>query len=322
MRDRRILITGAAGGVGANLTRWLLSSGCQVDAVLRPGSAAWRLQDIDHPGLSRHEADVCEPEQLAAVFDRVRPEIVFHLAVARGQDEAARERMLRMCSTGALAIIRCAGRHAVHRLVIAGSSTEYGPSDSPLGEQHQLAPTTWNGATKAAAGLLFRQAAQENGLPAVQLRLFHVYGPWESAHRLAPTAIRAALSGQPMSLTEPGIRRDWVYVDDVCQALLQAADSGRPGEIFNIGSGSETSNEALVKQVEHVTGRPILIEPTVLPRRPTDAAHRLANISLARERLGWTPRTTLSEGLRRMVDWHRQHPAAWSHASDHRPATM
>lgn len=320
-RGRRLLVTGGAGGIGANLIRTLLAAGCAVDAVIRPGSPAWRLADVQG-ALTRHTADVADAAQLDQVFTRVQPDVVFHLAVPRGHDALARDEMLRVNVMGAQALMRCTRQHGVSRLVVAGSSLEYAPTATALTEQDPVAPLTWHGATKAAASVLYRQAAAEHGLPVALLRLFHVYGPWESAHRLAPTAIRAALGGHTMPLTDQDIRRDWVYVDDVCEALLLAADKAAPGDIYNIGSGVETSNAELLACVQSVVARPIRLAAQAIPPRITDAPHRFADPSLARRQLGWTPRHNLAQGLRRTVAWHALHPEAWSHPADARPEAV
>jgi dTDP-glucose 4,6-dehydratase len=149
------------------------------------------------------------------------------------------------------------------------------------------------------------------------MRLFHVYGPWESAHRLAPTALRCALEGVPLSLAENSGRRDWVYVNDVCEALVLGALAGHPGEIFNIGSGVEASNEDLVSAVQSVTGRMVRRGPSVFGGRVTDALHRFAAVDRARDRLGWEPRHDLRSGLRATLDWYHAHPSAWAQPDDH-----
>lgn len=320
-RGRRLLVTGGAGAIAANLIRALLAAGCRVDATVRPGGQAWRLTGLGE-ALTRHTVDVGDADALERVFAQLRPEFVFHLATPRGHDAAARDEMLRVNVLGAQALLGCARRHAVERLVVAGSSLEYAPAHTALKETDPIAPLTWHGATKAAAAVLYRQAAAEHGVPVSLLRLFHVYGPWESAHRLAPTAIRAALSGAPMPMTAGGIRRDWVYVDDVCEALLLAAEKAAPGDVFNIGSGVETSNEALVACVESVLGRSVRRSAGELPPRVTDAEHRFADRSLAQARLGWVPRYSLADGLRQTAAWHAQHPTAWSDPADKKPEAV
>lgn len=321
LRGCRVLVTGAAGFVGANLMHLLAAAGCEPHGLIRPGSRPWRLDDVVGK-MELHEADAADERAFEAVFARVRPDFVFHLATPRGSSGTARDEMLRFNVLGAASLARLVAEYKTRRLIVAGSSFEYGPSKVALSESSVVAPLTWHGATKAAGTLLFRQAAHAEALPVVLLRLFHVYGPWESAHRLGPVAIRCALDGTPLLLTETGIRRDWVLVDDVCEALLLAVDKGENGAVFNIGSGVETSNEELVACVESVTGRQIHLAPGHHLRRITDDEHRFADSALAREVLGWHARHDLEAGLRRTLAWYKANPKAWSNTADVRPQAV
>ena len=321
LRGSRILVTGAAGFVGANLLRILVEAGCEPHGLIRPGGHAWRLEDLVGK-VVLHEADLTDEPAFEAVFSQVQPEYVFHLATPRGSSQVARDEMLRFNVAGSVFLGRLVSKYWSKRLVVAGSSLEYAPSAVALTESSAVAPLTWHGTVKSVATLMYQYAAHANALPVVLLRLFHVYGPWESAHRLGPTAIRSALDGAPLHLTEPGIRRDWVFVDDVCEALLLAVDRGGNGTIFNIGTGVDTANEALVACVEAVTGCQIKLAPGVHPRRVTDAEHRFADSTLARHVLGWLPQHDLEAGLRHTVAWYRANPQAWANDADVRPAAV
>jgi|GEM_PF-353680 len=317
-RGALVLVTGAGGFVGANLVRLLVNNGCAPHAVVRPVSQPWRLRDIAQL-VVLHEADLADVSSLEKVWESVRPDYVFHLATPRGDTEKAREEMLRVSTFGAMELIRLMKEYPIKRLVASGSSLEYASSASALQESSAISPVTWHGATKAAAHIMFRQSALAEGAPVVWLRLFHVYGPWESAHRLAPTAIRAVLSGTPLALTAPGIRHDWVFIEDVLEALLLATSKGDPGDVFNIGSGVEVANEEFVACVESATGLKARIAPERVPRRVADAEHRYADRTLAAQILGWRPRHDLLQGVRRTLAWYEAHSDAWSMECDVRP---
>lgn len=320
LRGARVLVTGASGFLAAGLMRTLLAAGADVHGTVRPGSPSWRLRAL--PAVTLHEADLEEFPALERAF-AMRPEYLFHLATPRAAGRDARARLLRGNVLGADHLMRLSLAHDVRRLVVTGSAMEYRPVSGPMGEGLPLEPTTWHGATKAAASLLFQQAARADGLPVVLLRLHHVYGPWESAHRLLPTAIRAALEGKPLALTGPGPRRDFVFSGDVVEALVRAALSPLPpGEVFNIGSGVEHGNEALVACVERVIGRPIIRAPQLYPARVTDAPSRVADPRKAADRLGWRAAHTLEAGVRDTVAWYRRHPGVWSDADDPAPRAI
>jgi nucleoside-diphosphate-sugar epimerase len=272
--------------------------------------------------VETHVAGLTDAEALHRAFTRARPAVVLHLATPRGEDEAARVRILETTLMGAIHLLRLAREFSVQQLVVAGSSLEYRPSDAPLAEDAPIEPTTVHGAAKAAASLLYRQAALETGLPVCVLRFFHVYGPWESRHRLLPTAIRAALDGTPLPMTGAGIARDWVFVADVVDAVLRAAGLDRPGEIVNVGSGREYCNEAVVECVAGTLERRIEIVTGAFPPGPADVAHRCADRRKAGRLLGWVPQVTLADGVRHTIEWFQSNPAAWSASTDGRPSVL
>ena len=174
--------------------------GSDVHVTVQPSSDPWRLRDL-LPHVEAHVASLTDAKALQRAFVRARPAVVLHLATPRGRDEEARGRILEATLMGAVHLLRLAREFGLQRLVVAGSSLEYRPSDGPLTEEAPIEPTTAHGAAKAAATLIYRQAALETGVPVCVLRFFHVYGPWESRHRLLPSAIRAGLDDTPLPLT-------------------------------------------------------------------------------------------------------------------------
>src|SRR5580765_5314116 len=240
-----VLVTGATGFVGANVTRALVDAGARVHVTLQASSSTWRLADVIGR-VQTHVAGLTDTEALERTFEAVRPGVVLHLATPRVSHESARARFVEVTVLGAANLLRLSREFGVQRVVVTGSSLEYGPSDTPLTEDASLEPTTVHGVAKAAASLLWQQAARDRGMPVCVLRLFHVYGPWESRHRLLPSAIRAGLDGVPLPLTAGGGARDWVFVDDVVDAIVRAVGFESRGEIINVGSGREYSNDAVV----------------------------------------------------------------------------
>jgi nucleoside-diphosphate-sugar epimerase len=188
--------------------------------------------------------------------------------------------------------------------VHVGSFLEYGPRERPLRESDPLLPVTSRGLAKAAAGLLASEWARAPGRSLVTIRLFSVYGPGEAETRLVPRALRASLRGEELPLTAPGVRHDWVYVEDAIEALLLAALAPlESGECFHVGSGVQWSNEELVEQVGKATGRPVAVTVGAHPLGPADSACSVADPARARERLGWLPRHDLARGLARTAAW-------------------
>ena len=290
----RALVTGAGGFVGAHLCGRLLDDGAEVWGTVRPGAAA-------PPGVQALPVDLTDGAALAAAVRQAAPDVAFHLAAARAGATSAE----RLATT---AVNAMSGAHLVEALpdscravVRLGSSTEYARTDGPMDESTSLRPRGSFGAGKAAGSLLLAAAAAERGLRSAVLRAFQVYGPGDHPGRFVPTVLRAAADGTVLPLTGPGQRRDWVHVDDVVQACLlaAAADGLPPGQVLNVGTGTQTANEELVALAEQVTGRPIRTEVGAHPGRGWDTGSWVCDPSLAGRLLGWHPTVDLRTGLAR-----------------------
>ena len=309
MRDlagTRVLVTGAAGFIGANLVRALLTGGAHVTGLVRPGGAMWRLAEVEDE-LDLLDADALVPGALDEAVARARPELAVHLAFTGGHPTSPSERLeqLEVSVLGTARLVEALATAGCSRLVHVGSSLEYGPKSERMREDDLLAPVVPRGAAKAAATLVCLAWSRAVGIPAVVLRSFAVYGPWEDESRLVPTALRASLAGKDLPLTEAGIARDFVYVGDVVDAILRGltAPATAAGQVVNIGSGVQTTIEELVATVGRVVGRDVRTLTGAYATQPHDASTWAADVERAREVLDWAPSIGLEEGLRRTLSW-------------------
>ena len=308
LRGLIALVTGAAGFVGANLVRALLAAGTRVHVIVRPGTDPWRLQEV-LPRLHVHEVDL---RAAAAVRDAVAaaaPDVIVHLAKHRGDPAGLDYRAAYHGNFEAtLNLLEAAAARSLLRFVHAGSSLEYDLLTSPLREGDAPAPRTAHGVTKAAATLLCQHVARQDGLPAVVLRFFTVYGPWEAPIRFVPTLMTAALEGQTLRVTQPGLRHDWIFVEDVVDACVRSfSTKGVDGEVINIGTGTEATNEELVQLVADLCGHEIPCSGQEFEKRPWDTAHWVADVTKARDVLGWRASHDLRSGLELTLAWFREH---------------
>jgi len=311
LAGKRVLVTGAAGFIGANLVRRLLREGADVHAFVRPSGDLWRLDEV-LSRLTLHWVNVVEREELSRAVCAAAPQVIFHLA-ARGVVErnVPRQEIFESNVLGTFQLLETAKALDWERFIHLGSSTEYGRRNEPMKESDRAEPVTILGASKAAATLLCRQFARAGKRKLTILRPFSVYGFWEAPVRLVPTAIRAALDGCAMPLTSALFRRDLIFVEDVVEACVMAAERDVPeGEILNIGTGREWTNQEVVAKVESVSGRPIRVRGDH-PARENDQEHWVADIAKAERLLGWKPRHTLAEGLQKAIGWwSRMHSEA------------
>ena len=293
----RALVTGAGGFVGAHLSARLAADGWEVAGTVRPGSPGGRLD----PRVTVIPVDLSDRAAGAGMARRVAPDVVFLLAAARAAATPG-ERAATMAvnaSSGAWLVDELGDRcGAVVRL---GSSTEYGAAEGRMDEAVPLRPQSFFGATKAAGSLLVTAAAAVHRVRATVLRAFQVYGTGDHPGRLVPTALRAARTGDVVALTAPGMRRDWIHVDDVVEACVRAAlaDHLPAGQVLNIGTGRQVANEELVAVVERVSGRPVRVAVGAHPGRSWDTGSWVCNPSLAADLLGWEAKVDLEEGLAR-----------------------
>lgn len=313
IRGRRVLITGAAGFIGANLVRKLLLNGAEIHALVRQSTNLWRIREII-PKVTLHPVDLTDSEKLKYTVNRVRPEIIFHLA-AQGVSPLHQNHR-EILSTNVLGTFNLLDATApldYQLFVHISGSSEYGTKNEVMKESDLPEPVTFYGATKAAATILSRQFAQANSRPVVILRAFSVYGYWESPTRLIPKVIKSAFNNQELALTAYGYRRDFIFVEDVIEACLLTLQAKKiAGEVINIGSGQQWSNEEVVEMVQTLCGRRIKVRVGAYPARQSDKACWVADIGKAKKLLGWEPRHSIRSGLEKTINWFLLHQDAYN----------
>jgi nucleoside-diphosphate-sugar epimerase len=300
----RALVTGASGFIGSHLVRALVRSGFEVHAVTRRETVPERLCDLEGE-VRWHRTDLRDARSLGRAVASARPELVVHLAAApmiAGETGAAEE----LESTnvmGTANLIEACARSGCALLVHAGDAFEYGPSTEPLRETLDAEPDSPHGITRRAATRRAIAAALGERVPVVAFRLFSVYGPDDHPRKLVPRLLSAATTGAPIPLSRPEVSRDWLFVGDVVELLLEAWRIGGSlsGELFNAGSGRGTRLDELVGGVSRVTGRVIDARWGAFPATEHDSHPWTADLSKTLGRFSWRPRTTLEEGLLRTL---------------------
>jgi UDP-glucose 4-epimerase len=297
------LVTGGAGFIGTALTNRLVSEGHQVRVLddLSAGDPSGL-----HPEAVFTRGDVRDRPKLWTLLQGV--DCVFHLAARVSVPESVlypREyNDVNVGGTVSLAeAIRDVG---VRRVVLASSATVYGPQASqPVKETDWPHPLVPYAVSKLAAEYYIFALGQLNGIETVALRIFNAYGPGQRippAHApVVPLFVKSLLSGASIVVHGDGNQtRDFVYIDDVVDALIAAATAANVNQaIINVGSGEETSINALIATLSQITGR----RPDVLYNlQQSGGVPRLvADLGRARELLGYRPRVSLRQGLERLL---------------------
>jgi UDP-glucose 4-epimerase len=304
---KRCLVTGASGFVGNNLARRLLEEGHEVHVLLRKGHTDWNLRNI-LADLRIHLVDLRDKRGLISLLANIRPEWIFHLAAFGAYSwQTDVEQMLQTNVLGTTNLIDAALNCDFEAFVNTGSSSEYGFKDYPPSEDVGLEPNSYYAVTKASATLFCRYTARNRNRHMPTLRLYSAYGPYEHPSRLIPTLVSKGLSNLLPPLVDPNISRDFVYVDDVIQAYLLAATvrDQSPGEIFNVGTGVQTSIREVVDIARMEMG--ITAEPEwgSMENRSWDTATWICNYQHIRAVLGWSPEHDFRAGLKATINWQR-----------------
>lgn len=305
MKGKIALVTGAGGFIGANLTRRLIKEKFTVHIFVRNKHSIKRLSDIKNK-LSIHFTDMSNQKKLTTLIEKISPNYIFHLATFENyRDETKIDEMIQnnILSTKNLLIASLNTPYTC--FVNTGSSSEYGSKKVPMKEDHLLAPLSIYAVTKATSTLLSKTLSEQYNKPIITYRLFSVYGPYESENRFIPTVIKSFIKDVPIKLTSGKVNRDFIYIDDVVEAYMQVTKIKiKNGEIFNIGSGKQYSNQEIVKTLEKITNKKIKIEKNSFEKRLWDTPYWVADIKKSKKSLKWSAKTTLTQGLTKTLKWN------------------
>jgi len=297
MDDQRVLVTGGAGFIG----------GALVDSLR--GEADVRVLDINpdpNPpsDIEVIEGDIRDPDAVTAAMDGV--DTVFHQAalvsVADSVDRPMASHTIN--ATGTLQVLEAAREHDA-RVVVASSAAVYGDPDSvPVAESASLDPTSPYGVDKLTIDHYTRLYHELYGLETVALRYFNVYGPGQTGGDYAGVIdafTEQARTGEPITVHGDGEQtRDFVHIDDVVRANRLAATTDTVGTAYNVGTGDTVTIRKLAEKIRaSVGGEPEIVHTEA---READIRHSQADISRAREQLGYEPTVDLDRGLDTLVD--------------------
>lgn len=309
----RVLVTGGAGAVGSQLTDQLVRAGAEEIIVLdnfvrgRRDNLGWAVTNGPVRVVTGDIRDRPLVDRLTRGID-----VVFHQAALRITQCAEEPRLaLEVMVDGTYNVLESAVRHGVRKVVAASSASVYGLAETfPTTEvHHPYGNDTLYGAAKTFNEGLLRSFRAMNGLDYVALRYFNVYGPRMDIHGVYTEVLvrwmeRIAAGTPPLILGDGSQTMDFVYIEDVARANLLAAGADATDQAFNVASGVETSLLTLAQALLKVMDSDLEVE--FGPERAVNKVpRRLADTSLAHERLGFEAEVSLDEGLQRLVSWWR-----------------
>lgn len=320
-----ILVTGAAGFIGAYVCRALLARGEQIigldsfNGYYDPKLKFDRTAALC-PEAAIENIDIADGEALSKIFATRKPRAVIHLAAQAGVRYSIEspQTYLQSNLVGFGNVLENCRKHEVLHLVYASSSSVYGGSAKPPFAESQRIdqPLSLYAATKAANELMAHSYAHLFRLKQTGLRFFTVYGPWGRPDMAPILFARAALAGRPIEVFNYGeMRRDFTWIDDIVAGVLAALDrppnadgDTPPHRIFNLGNHKAESLQHFIDVIETAAGKKI--ERLLRPMQPGDMVETMADTDYAEQELNFKPRTRIEQGLPELVAWCRHYYGA------------
>jgi dTDP-glucose 4,6-dehydratase len=318
----RILITGGAGFIGSNFIHFLLATRRQVevtnfDKLTYAGNLENLTAIADDPRYQFVHGDISDARTLQALFDRGFDAVVHFAAethVDRSIEDAAP--FIHTNVLGTRCLLEAARRFPRLRFIHISTDEVYGsaPANSFFDENAVLDPRSPYAASKASAEHFVAAYANTFQLSTIILRCTNNYGPFQFPEKLIPLIIANALDDKPIPIYGDGLQqRDWLFVEDYCQAIGLALDKAEPGTVYNVASGSPQPNLEIVRAILRCVSKPESLIQFVKDRAGHDRRYALDSAKIRRE-LGWAPAISFDQGIRRTVEWYRQNETWLSHA--------
>ena len=317
----RLLVTGGAGFIGCNFIRYALQTNpgihiINLDALTYAGSLE-NLRDLPNP--VRHtfvKGDICDRPLVDKLLCDHRIDAIVHFAAESHVDRSIHDpgQFIQTNITGTFTLLEAA-RATKTRFHHVSTDEVFGslrPQDPGFTETTSYDPSSPYSASKAASDHLVRAYARTYGLPVTISNCSNNYGPYQFPEKLIPLMILNAIEGKPLPVYGDGQQiRDWLHVEDHCDAIWQVLLRGQPSETYNIGGNNQPTNLEIVQTIRNLisdlrfpTSSPI----THVADRPGHDRRYAMDITKIKRELGWQPRHTIATGLRQTVQWYLDHP--------------
>jgi UDP-glucose 4-epimerase len=309
---KKVVVTGGAGFIGSHLVDALAENH---DVLVLDDLSSGKVENLTQALTSGRVTlqlwDLRQEEGLADVLEGAG--LVFHLATQCLRLSISSDSNLvhEVNTTGTLNLLKACRKADIERFIYVSSSEVYGTAKTvPMSEDHPLDPTTIYGASKLTGEIYTRVYNQMYGLPAVIVRPFNTYGPRShfegySGEVIPKFVVRAFAGKAPVIFGSGRQTRDFTYVSDVVHGILLAARNLATGKVVNIARGQEVSVQEVADSVIRRAGA-YFLKPVYTAERPGDVVRHFADIRLAANELGFSPRISFQQGLALYTDWFRQ----------------
>lgn len=304
---KKVLITGATGFVGSNITHRMINEGFEVHILTRESSNMWRLEGILDK-INDHKVDLTEALKLKEIIENINPEYIIHLAIYGGRPNQEDEiNILESNLIGTINLVNASKNIDYKCFINTGSSSEYGKKKEKMKETDECKPINMYGVTKVSAAMYCNYKALVGNKNIGTLRLFSPFGDFEDRGRLIPDLILGSLIDKKVKLANPNAVRDYIYIEDVCDIYLKILKEPQnfKGEIFNIGYGEQHSVKYMAETVKDIISTGVTLEYNAITGREADTDIWVSSIEKIKERYNWEPKYNMEEGLKKSLKWFK-----------------
>ncbi|PKL80938.1 MAG: dTDP-glucose 4,6-dehydratase [Ignavibacteriae bacterium HGW-Ignavibacteriae-4] len=309
---KKILVTGSAGFIGSSFVKLMLKKGdyevVSFDALTYAGNLENLASLKDNPKHTFVKGNIENKADLGKVFEEHKFDGVINFAAESHVDRSIMDSSPFVSTNvfGTVNLLDYSKKHNVERYLQVSTDEVYGSlgATGKFTEKTNLKPNSPYSASKTAADNFVRSYYKTFGFPALITRCSNNYGPYQFPEKLIPLMIMNALSDKDLPVYGDGMNvRDWIYVDDHCQAILEVYEKGRVGQVYNIGAENEMPNIEIVKQILSYLNKPESLIKYVKDRPGHDKRYAMDNTKISSE-LGWTPKYDFENGLKLTIDWY------------------
>jgi dTDP-glucose 4,6-dehydratase len=321
----KIVVTGGLGFIGSNFIRLMLHKYPDITIVnldkLAIGSNPENLRGAENGRRCRLvKGDIADERLVQKTIGGADGIVNFAAESHVDRSISNPKSFVKTNVFGAYSILESMRKAASDiRLIHVGTDEEYGDlQEGSFKEEDRLAPSSPYAASKAAASVLIHAYRRTYGLDAIVTRCTNNFGPFQFPEKLIPKTIVRAKLGLKVPVYGNGKNvRDWIYVEDHCEAIDRALREGEAGEVYNISSGNELENSEVVSDVLKLLGKPSDLIEYVDDRPGHDLRYSLDSSKIT-SKLGWKPKHTFREGLAKTVDWYTKNERWWRPLADER----
>ncbi|MDR1778929.1 MAG: dTDP-glucose 4,6-dehydratase [Clostridiales Family XIII bacterium] len=318
----KILVTGAAGFIGANFVYYELARSTDqivgLDALTYAGNLETLTEALKDPRFSFVKADITDRAAIDELFAKEKFDVVVNFAAESHVDRSIEnpEVFLMTNIIGTQVLMDAAKKYEVGRFHQVSTDEVYGdlPLDRPdllFTEETPIHTSSPYSSSKAGADLLVGAYTRTYGFPATISRCSNNYGPYQFPEKLIPLMIANCLADKPLPVYGEGLNvRDWLYVEDHCKAIDLIIRNGKVGEVYNIGGHNEMANIDIVKLILKTLDKPESLITYVTDRKGHDLRYAIDPTKIGNE-LGWAPETMFAQGIKLTIDWYLENRDWW-----------